>query len=124
MPHSPWQSVQRLFKLPLFVWTLYGTAWIQLLATPVIGITLVLVALERVFGVGVFNPALGGDPVLYQHLFWIYSHPAVYIMGRFLKLYQHFLKNIFSVIKLLSHQPWPLLLSDGWYGDTTCLLPV
>jgi cytochrome c oxidase subunit 1 len=67
-------------KLPLFVWTLYGTAWIQLLATPVVGITLVLVALERVFGVGVFDPALGGDPVLYQHLFWIYSHPAVYIM--------------------------------------------
>ncbi len=67
-------------KLPLFVWTLYGTAWIQLLATPVVGITLVLVALERTFGIGIFDPALGGDPVLYQHLFWIYSHPAVYIM--------------------------------------------
>ncbi len=67
-------------KLPLFVWTLYGTAWIQLLATPVVGITLVLVSLERVFGIGVFDPVLGGDPVLYQHLFWIYSHPAVYIM--------------------------------------------
>jgi cytochrome c oxidase subunit I len=67
-------------KLPLFVWTLYGTGWIQLLATPVIGITLVLIALERVFNVGVFDPALGGDPILYQHLFWIYSHPAVYIM--------------------------------------------
>lgn len=67
-------------KLPLFVWTLYGTGWIQLLATPVVGITLVLVALERTFGIGVFDPALGGDPVLYQHLFWIYSHPAVYIM--------------------------------------------
>ena len=67
-------------KIPLFVWTLYGTAWIQLLATPVVGITLVLVALERLFGIGVFDPALGGDPILYQHLFWIYSHPAVYIM--------------------------------------------
>ena len=67
-------------KMPLFVWTLYGTAWIQLLATPVVGITLVLVSLERIFGVGVFDPALGGDPILYQHLFWIYSHPAVYIM--------------------------------------------
>lgn len=67
-------------KLPLFVWTLYGTGWIQLLATPVVGITLVLVALERLFNIGVFDPALGGDPVLYQHLFWIYSHPAVYIM--------------------------------------------
>src|SRR5665648_261288 len=68
------------FKMPLFPWTLYGTAWIQLLATPVVGITLVLVALERIFGIGVFDPALGGDPILYQHLFWIYSHPAVYVM--------------------------------------------
>jgi cytochrome c oxidase subunit 1 len=68
------------FKMPLFVWALYSTAWIQILATPIIGITLVLVALERFFGVGIFDPALGGDPVLYQHLFWIYSHPAVYIM--------------------------------------------
>ena len=68
------------FKMPLFPWSLYGTAWIQLLATPVVGITLVLVALERIFGIGVFDPALGGDPVLYQHLFWIYSHPAVYVM--------------------------------------------
>ena len=67
-------------KMPLFPWTLYGTAWIQLLATPVVGITLVLVALERIFGIGVFDPALGGDPILYQHLFWIYSHPAVYVM--------------------------------------------
>ena len=57
------------FKMPLFPWSLYGTAWIQLLATPVVGITLVLVALERIFGIGVFDPALGGDPVLYQHLF-------------------------------------------------------
>jgi cytochrome c oxidase subunit 1 len=68
------------FKMPLFIWALYSTAWIQILATPIIGITLVLVALERFFGVGIFDPALGGDPVLYQHLFWIYSHPAVYIM--------------------------------------------
>lgn len=68
------------FRMPLFVWGLYSTAWIQVLATPVIGITLLLVILERGFGVGVFNPAIGGDPVLYQHLFWIYSHPAVYIM--------------------------------------------
>lgn len=68
------------YRLPLFVWSLYGTAWIQVLATPIIGITLLLVAVERIFGVGVFDPAKGGDPVLYQHLFWIYSHPAVYIM--------------------------------------------
>lgn len=68
------------FKMPLFPWTLYGTAWIQLLATPVIGITLLLIIAERVFKIGFFDPAMGGDPILYQHLFWIYSHPAVYIM--------------------------------------------
>ncbi len=67
-------------RMPLFVWTLYATAWIQVLATPMIGITLVLIILERVFGAGLFDAARGGDPVLYQHLFWIYSHPAVYIM--------------------------------------------
>ena len=68
------------FRMPLFVWGLYATAWIQVLATPIIGITLFLVFLERVVGIGVFDPALGGDPILYQHMFWIYSHPAVYIM--------------------------------------------
>jgi cytochrome c oxidase subunit 1 len=68
------------FRLPLSVWGLYSTAWVQILATPVIGITLVLIILERLVGVGVFDPAKGGDPLLYQHLFWIYSHPAVYIM--------------------------------------------
>ncbi|WP_338868697.1 cbb3-type cytochrome c oxidase subunit I [Myxococcus stipitatus] len=67
-------------RLPLFVWAIYGTAIIQVLATPVLGMVLVLVALERVAGVGFFDPARGGDPLLYQHLFWFYSHPAVYIM--------------------------------------------
>jgi cytochrome c oxidase subunit 1 len=68
------------FKMPLFAWSLYATSWIQLLATPVVGITLLMIVAERVFGIGLFDPALGGDPILYQHLFWIYSHPAVYIM--------------------------------------------
>ena len=68
------------FRMPLFVWALYATSWIQVLATPVIGITLALIILERWIGIGVFDPALGGDPILYQHMFWIYSHPAVYIM--------------------------------------------
>jgi cytochrome c oxidase subunit 1 len=67
-------------RMPLFPWALYATAWVQVLATPILGITLLLVILERVFHLGIFNPALGGDPILYQHLFWIYSHPAVYIM--------------------------------------------
>ncbi|MBI2840049.1 MAG: cytochrome c oxidase subunit I [Acidobacteria bacterium] len=68
------------FKMPLFLWALYGTAIIQVLATPVLGITLLLLIVERALGVGIFDPALGGDPVLYQHFFWFYSHPAVYIM--------------------------------------------
>jgi cytochrome c oxidase subunit 1 len=68
------------FKMPLFCWALYATAIIQVLATPVLGITLLLLIVERVFGIGIFDPALGGDPVLYQHFFWFYSHPAVYIM--------------------------------------------
>lgn len=67
-------------RLPLFVWALYATSIIQVLATPVVGITLLLVALERIFHIGIFNPAIGGDPVLFQHFFWFYSHPAVYIM--------------------------------------------
>ena len=67
-------------KMPLFPWTLYGTAWIQLFATPIVGITLLMIVAERTLGIGFFDPTLGGDPLLYQHLFWIYSHPAVYIM--------------------------------------------
>ena len=68
------------FRLPLFVWAHYATSLIQVLGTPVLAITIVLVAAERVFGFGLFNPTVGGDPVLFQHLFWFYSHPAVYIM--------------------------------------------
>ncbi|HZQ07007.1 MAG TPA: cytochrome c oxidase subunit I [Anaerolineae bacterium] len=68
------------FRLPLFVWSLYATSIILILATPVLAITLILVAVERIFHIGIFDPALGGDPLLYQHLFWFYSHPAVYIM--------------------------------------------
>jgi cytochrome c oxidase subunit I len=68
------------FRMPLFVWSIYATGWVQVLATPIIGITLLLVIIERFFGVGIFDPTKGGDPLLYQHLFWIYSHPAVYIM--------------------------------------------
>jgi cytochrome c oxidase subunit 1 len=68
------------FKMPLFPWSVYATAWIQVLATPIIGITLLMLIAERIFKIGFFDPALGGDPILYQHLFWTYSHPAVYIM--------------------------------------------
>ena len=68
------------FRLPLFVWSLYATSLIMVLATPVLAITLALISVERFWGVGIFDPKLGGDPVLFQHLFWFYSHPAVYIM--------------------------------------------
>jgi cytochrome c oxidase subunit 1 len=68
------------FKMPLFIWALYSTSIIQILATPVLAITLVLLMLERWAHIGIFDPALGGDPVLFQHFFWFYSHPAVYIM--------------------------------------------
>jgi cytochrome c oxidase subunit 1 len=68
------------FRLPLFVWSIYATSVVIMLATPVLAITLVLLMIERTLQVGIFDPALGGDPVLYQHMFWFYSHPAVYIM--------------------------------------------
>jgi len=68
------------FRMPLFVWANYATAIIMVLATPVLAMTLVLLSLERILHVGIFDPALGGDPLLFQHLFWFYSHPAVYIM--------------------------------------------
>src|SRR6187397_2679431 len=68
------------FRLPLFIWAHYATSLIMVLGTPVIAITVLLLAFERVLRVGIFDPSIGGDPVLFQHLFWFYSHPAVYIM--------------------------------------------
>jgi cytochrome c oxidase subunit I len=68
------------FQMPLNLWAIYSTALLQVLATPVIGLTVMLLFVERVLGIGIFNPELGGDPVLFQHFFWFYSHPAVYIM--------------------------------------------
>jgi cytochrome c oxidase subunit I len=68
------------FRMPLFLWSLYATSIILVLATPVLAMTLILLSLERLFGIGIFDPTLGGDPLLFQHLFWFYSHPAVYIM--------------------------------------------
>ncbi len=68
------------FRMPLFLWSLYATAMIQVLATPVLAITIMMLAVERIVGIGIFDAKLGGDPVLFQHFFWFYSHPAVYIM--------------------------------------------
>ena len=90
------------FRLPLFVWSHYATSLIMILGTPVIAITVLLVAAERALHLGIFDPALGGDPVLFQHLFWFYSHPAVYIMilpsmGVISEIVQAFArKNIFG----------------------------
>src|SRR5215208_1149739 len=90
------------FRLPLFVWSHYATSLIMILGTPVIAITVLLVAAERIFGFGLFDPSRGGDPVLFQHLFWFYSHPAVYIMvlpamGVISEIVQAFArKNIFG----------------------------
>jgi len=68
------------FRLPLFVWANYATSLVMILGTPVVAITVLLLAIERFARVGIFDPAIGGDPILFQHLFWFYSHPAVYIM--------------------------------------------
>jgi cytochrome c oxidase subunit 1 len=68
------------FRLPLFIWSIYATSLIMILGTPVVAITILLVGLERAMGIGIFDPTKGGDPLLFQHLFWFYSHPAVYIM--------------------------------------------
>jgi cytochrome c oxidase subunit 1 len=78
--HSMRAAGMTWVRLPLFIWSLYATSLIQVLGTPVLAITLALVAGERLLHLGVFDPAYGGDPVLFQHLFWFYSHPAVYIM--------------------------------------------
>lgn len=112
------------FKLPLFVWALYATAIIQILATPVLGITLILLILERVAGIGIFNPAMGGDPVLYQHFFWFYSHPAVYIMilpamgiiSELISVFSH--KKIFGY-KAIAYSSFGIALSVSWSGVTT-----
>jgi cytochrome c oxidase subunit I len=68
------------FRLPIFVWSNYATSIILVLATPILAVTLLMIGVERIFQVGIFDPALGGDPILFQHMFWFYSHPAVYIM--------------------------------------------
>ena len=78
--HRMRDKAMGLMKIPLFTWSVYATAWVQILATPVIAITFVLVVLERLLSIGLFEPDKGGDPLLYQHLFWMYSHPAVYII--------------------------------------------
>ncbi len=114
------------FRMPLFTWSLYATAWVQLLATPIIGITLLLIIVERIFGVGFFDPAKGGDPILFEHLFWIYSHPAVYIMilpghGRGLRHHPRVLAQVH--LRVQGHRLFEHRHRAAWAtssGATTC----
>ena len=113
------------FRLPLFVWAHYATSLIMILGTPVIAITILLLAFERVLRVGIFNPSIGGDPVLFQHLFWFYSHPAVYIMvlpgmGVISELVACFSrKNIFGY-SFVAFPAWRSRSSAFWSGAITC----
>lgn len=112
-------------RMPLFVWATYATAWVQVLATPVIGITLLLVIAERLFGIGVFDPAKGGDPLLYQHLFWIYSHPAVYIMilpamGAITEVIPTFAHRTIFGYKAIAYSSIGIAGLDSSCGGITC----
>ena len=117
------------FRLPLFIWSYYATSIIFVLATPVIAISMVLLVLERVFGIGVFDPRLGGDPLLFQHLFWFYSHPAVCApslspcrpaWGSSQKWLHASVENASSVIPQLHFRPSLLGCSASSSGRTTC----
>jgi len=107
------------FDMPLMIWALYATSIIQVLATPVIGITLLLLVFERLFHIGIFDPALGGDPVLYQHFFWFYSHPVVYVMilpgmGIISEILAvHSRKHIFGYRAIAFSSLGPYLYRDG-----------
>ncbi|MCC9075238.1 cbb3-type cytochrome c oxidase subunit I [Litorilinea aerophila] len=68
-----------LFRMPIFCWAIVATSLIQLTATQLIGMSFLMLSVERVLGMGFFDPAKGGTPILFQHLFWFYSHPAVYV---------------------------------------------
>ncbi|MEZ4819184.1 MAG: cbb3-type cytochrome c oxidase subunit I [Bdellovibrionota bacterium] len=111
--------------MPLFLWGMYATSVIQVLATPVIGITMVLLVFERVAGVGIFDASMGGDPVLYQHFFWFYSHPAVYIMilpamAIISELVATFSQKRIFGYKAIAYSSVAIALFSFWYGDTTC----
>ena len=117
------------FRLPLFIWAMYATSMIFVLGTPVIAITLFLLALERLLHVGIFDPAVGGDPLLFQHLFWFYSHPAVYIMilpgmGVISELITCFFAEDESSGTASSRfRAWPSPSSVSWSGAITCSSP-
>ena len=112
------------FRLPLFVWAHYATSMIQILGTPVVAVTLLLVAMERGLHIGVFDPALGGDPVLFQHLFWFYSHPAVYIMivpsmGVISEVISTFARRKPFGYTFIAFSSSRSPFSASWFGDIT-----
>ena len=114
------------FRLPLFVWAHYATSLIMILGTPVVAITILLLAFERVLRVGIFDPTIGGDPVLFQHLFWFYSHPAVYIMvlpgmGVITRARRRRSRARTSSATASSRsRAWRSRSSASWSGATTC----
>ena len=117
------------FRLPLFIWSHYATSIIMLLGTPVVAITLSLVIVERVWHVGIFDPAIGGDPILFQHLFWFYSHPAVYIM---VLPTMGVVSEIITVLlaasamfgyEFIAFSSLAIAVSGFWSGDITCSSP-
>jgi heme/copper-type cytochrome/quinol oxidase subunit 1 len=118
------------FRMPLFVWAQYATSLVMILGTPVIAITVLMLAIERFAHVGIFDPSIGGDPILFQHLFWFYSHPAVYIMilpgmGVISETHLELLAKEdlrIRVHRILVDSPSRCLVSS--FGDTTCSLAV
>ena len=114
------------FRLPLFVWAHYATSLIMVLGTPVVAITMLLLAFERVLRVGIFDPSIGGDPVLFQHLFWFYSHPAVYIMvlpgmGVISRSsWRRSRARTSSATASWRSRAWRSRSSASWCGATTC----
>ena len=113
------------FRLPLFVWSNYAASILMVLGTPVLAITLVLVVLERTVHIGVFDPAYGGDPILFQHLFWFYSHPAVYIMilpgmGVISEVVSTFSRKRVFGYTAVAFPRWPSPSSASLSGPTTC----
>jgi cytochrome c oxidase subunit 1 len=112
-------------RLPLFVWGTYATSVIQVLATPVLAVTLLLLTMEKAFSLGIFDPKFGGDPVLFQHFFWFYSHPAVYIMilpGMAVvnELIATFSRRAIFGYMFVAMSSVSLALVASWSGATTC----
>ncbi len=116
------------FRMPLFLWATYSTSIIQVLATPVLAVTLLLLIAERTMHIGIFDPEYNGDPVTYQHFFWFYSHPAVYIMilpafgiiSDLISVHSH--KRIFGY-RFIAYSSIAIACWASWFGDTICSPP-